>query len=443
MVRDRHFDAVIVGAGPAGSMAALVLAGAGHEVALVDKASFPRDKACGDLVGPRGVAILEEHGLGFDECTELGDMAVVGPGGGRVLLPAVGGRTYPGTAWAVPRMVLDHRLRQAALAAGAVAIHSRVTAVETSGVARGSGTGRSGSPVVRVALDDGRVLGARVAIGADGATSVVARSAGLLQPGRARWGFAIRGYLAAEIDVPTIFLFDEPQRRGFSTAGRGFSGYGWLFPGYGWLFPGTRGSVNLGVGVGVGADRKGGALATRSFPGFLDRLGEAGLVDPGAAPGAELGGWLRMGMAGTRPAEGAVLLTGDAAGLVNPLQGEGISQALGSGVAAARAVLEHGDRAAVAYRAWLRREHAAYQLPAGTIQGAMLDHPRLASAIARALTWPPVGARLAPGWALYWNDLVRGSAPVSGRTTARVAAGTARLLSGASAVRRHLRRELQ
>ena len=55
-----HFDALVVGSGPAGSIAALVLARGGARVALVDKASFPREKACGDLIGPRGVQLLHE-----------------------------------------------------------------------------------------------------------------------------------------------------------------------------------------------------------------------------------------------------------------------------------------------------------------------------------------------------------------------------------------------
>ncbi|HEY2301180.1 MAG TPA: FAD-dependent monooxygenase, partial [Acidimicrobiales bacterium] len=76
------FDAVVVGAGPAGSVAALVLARAGVRVALIDKAAFPRDKACGDLIGPRGVQILEDLGVELPD-ERVGDMQVVGPTGRR------------------------------------------------------------------------------------------------------------------------------------------------------------------------------------------------------------------------------------------------------------------------------------------------------------------------------------------------------------------------
>ena len=76
---ERSFDAVVVGAGPAGSIAALVLARAGASVALVDKAAFPRDKACGDLVGPRGVQVLAELGLTVPNAGQGSDLLAVGP----------------------------------------------------------------------------------------------------------------------------------------------------------------------------------------------------------------------------------------------------------------------------------------------------------------------------------------------------------------------------
>jgi len=69
-----QFDAVVVGAGPAGSVAALTLARGGAHVALVDKARFPRDKACGDLIGPRGVALLSELGVGVEPTGTVRDL---------------------------------------------------------------------------------------------------------------------------------------------------------------------------------------------------------------------------------------------------------------------------------------------------------------------------------------------------------------------------------
>ena len=97
------YDVIVVGAGPAGSVAAFVLAKAGARVGLVDKAGAGRDKACGDLIGPRGVRLLDDLGLGVPGAQTAGDMIVTGPNGRRVLLPARPGRTYPGHAIVVPR----------------------------------------------------------------------------------------------------------------------------------------------------------------------------------------------------------------------------------------------------------------------------------------------------------------------------------------------------
>ena len=110
-----RFDAVVVGAGPAGSIAALVLARSGARVALADKAAFPRDKACGDLVGPRGVQVLADLGLRVPDAGQGSDLLAVGPSGRRSRLPAFTGRTYPGHGIIVPRLALDHALREAAV----------------------------------------------------------------------------------------------------------------------------------------------------------------------------------------------------------------------------------------------------------------------------------------------------------------------------------------
>src|SRR5690606_28239408 len=144
-------------------------------------------------------------------------------------------------------------------------------------------------------------------------------------PAGVLWGFAARAYVDAEVDLPAISLWDEQPRR--------------AFPGYGWLFPGPDGA-NLGLGLGLGADRRPARRATEAFDAFCDHLRATGLLEGGIKVGGRrLCGWLKMGAVVTTPARHRVLLVVDVAGLVNPLQGEGISQALRSGRAAAEAVL--------------------------------------------------------------------------------------------------------
>ena len=119
-----------------------------------------------------------------------------------------------------------------------------------------------------------------------------------------------------------------------------------------------------------------------------------------------------MGMVGTTPASGRVLLVGDAAGLVNPLQGEGIAQAMSSGRAAAEAILGSPGRGR------RRLPRASWPGPTSPISGSpppamppWWADPRAVSAVGRLLTAPVVGRALAGGWGIFWNELLDGAAP--------------------------------
>jgi menaquinone-9 beta-reductase len=402
-----RWDAVVVGAGPGGSIAALVLARAGARVALVDKAAFPRDKACGDLVGPRGVRVLEELGVSVPDAGHGADLLAVGPSGHRSRLPAFPGRSYAGHGIVVPRLTFDDALRSAAIAAGAEPVRARISAVEQD----------PGGPVRAVVAGDGRRFEAGVVIGADGALSPVARLAGMLDSAAALWGFAIRAYVPAQVPLPLLVLLDAERRR--------------IFPGYGWLFPGADGAANVGIGVGLGHERRQAQLR-----GDLDRfcgmLRAAGDLAGDAQPGQVIGGWLRMGATGTPPAMGNVLLVGDAAGLVNPLQGEGIAPAMVSARLAALAVLADPARAGQLYTDAVSDAFGRYMPGAAALQEALLRRPRAASASVRLMTAPVLRRLVAGTWSLYWNGLVDGARPRPSAWAAAAVQG----LAGRLAVRR-------
>jgi geranylgeranyl reductase family protein len=409
----RAYDALVVGSGPAGSIAALVLARAGARVALVDKATFPRDKACGDLVGPRGVRLLEELHIDIPAGRRLDDMIVVGPTGRQVSLPCYDGQTYPGFAIAVPRRTFDAALQGAAVSAGAEPMTARAE------VPRYGADGE----VEGFTLSDGRCVHADVVVGADGATSRVAHRAGLLGSGCALWGFAMRAYVEDPVEVPHIVFWEQTPRR--------------TFPGYGWLFPGTDGRANLGLGLGMLSDRRAAPRAAHAFQAFSESLRSgAVLTGPQISTPPRLGGWLKMGMVGTTPARGRVLLVGDAAGLVNPLQGEGISQAMGSGRAAAEAILAGPGEAAVRYRRSLAATYAPYQSLAAPIHRSLLPRPAAMALVSRILTAPGVGRTVAGGWSLFWNDLLAGAQPRPSRQLAATAFALARLATSRGSTKR-------
>jgi hypothetical protein len=109
---------------------------------------------------------------------------------------------------------------------------------------------------------------------------------------------------------------------------------------------------------------------------------------------------------------------GDAAGLVNPLLGEGIAQAMTSGRSAAESVLGSPGRPADTYRDRLARAHLPYQRITAAGHAALVGRPRAVAAVGRLLTAPGRGLAVAGGWGIFWNELLEGAAPGGSRTVA-------------------------
>lgn len=368
------YDAIVVGAGPGGSAAAAHLAGAGARVLLLDRARFPRDKACGGGLTPRGVAALERLGVDTrgDAFLEVDGLELSGAGRASSA-PFPETRRWPPRGAVARRRDLDGLVLERAIEAGAeFRPETRVVGpVVEDGVCRG----------VRVAANGTReeVL-ADQTIGADGATSALARGMGLgdaPSSGRGFWYAALRGYFGPveprrAPSGPVLEFY--PLR---SPSGR------WL-PAYGWVFPLPDGTANVGVDIPHRPPLGGCPGLREAYEGFVGELRRTRPGFAGAEPEAPpTGALLPEAMRGFRPGAPGLLLVGDACGLITPYSGEGIVYALESAELAAEAVLEAPSRSAVTGR-YADALWAGYGFQMRTALGIMkaMRRPPLARAAA-------------------------------------------------------------
>jgi geranylgeranyl reductase family protein len=325
-------DVLVIGAGPGGTAAAITASRNGLSVVCVDKAAFPRDKTCGDGLTTGALRALERLGLPFDAFTAMGaavvsETVLVSPSGRRVSLPLSTDGLH---AAVVARRDLDAALVTLARRRG-VHVHEQC-AVEKLAVH---------DDEIEVRLADGTRLRAQHVIAADGHWSTVRRT---LEPDAPRdlgeW-HAVRQYFC-DVDDDRLWVLFERD----------------LLPGYAWVFPLPGGGANVGYGV-LRSDGRSGRALKDLWPDLLARPTLREVLGPRATATEPVRAWpIPTRYDPARLASGRVLYVGDAAGVVDPMTGEGIAQAIETGVLATEAITRGGDAAGVADR-YRRSVHRA------------------------------------------------------------------------------------
>ena len=344
-------DVLVVGAGPGGSAAAYYLARSGLDVTVVDKAAFPRENVCGDGLTPRGVRAMLRMGVDPDD-----------PGFERVVGLRVYSRDakielrwpelegFPDYGLVRTRHDFDELLVRRAEKAGARVFErtEAVSPVATDGWITGAR--------VRDAEDRAaplRDVRAKFVLAADGAASRFASQVGVRRDATRPLGIAARRYFRVE-------RRPGPWFESWLDLWEGDL----LLPGYGWLFPLSDGTLNLGAGMLNTFKGFKDISAQRLFDAFVDMLPPDWGIGEETAEGRVLSGPLPMGFNRTPVAQPGLLVLGDAAGIVNPFNGEGIAYAMESAEVAAELVHDAliADRPGIAmmYPTVLRERYGRY-----------------------------------------------------------------------------------
>jgi menaquinone-9 beta-reductase len=368
-----HVDVVVAGAGPAGIAAAITASARGLQVVCVDKATFPRDKTCGDGLTANALRLLEQLGISDDDLGAadpafVRETVLVSPSGRRAHLPLPTGGEH---AAVVTRRTLDAAL---VALAGRRGIDVREgNAIEEL---------KHDTDAVHITMADGSVLGAGRVIAADGHWSTVRRA---LEPDAPRdlgeW-HAVRQYFDGVDDDRLWVLFERD-----------------LLPGYAWVFPLPGGRANVGYGV-LRSDGRSGRELKDLWPALLARPVLRDILGAGARPSEPVRAWpIPTRYDPSRLVHGRVLFVGDAAGVVDPMTGEGIAQAIETGMLAAESVASGADYRRLVHRALGRDLRFAHLLQ------RILRHPIGARAAIRAADLTPWTRRNFARW--MWEDYPR------------------------------------
>jgi menaquinone-9 beta-reductase len=334
-------DVVIVGAGPAGSAAAFFLAAAGLDVLLLEKTRFPREKVCGDGLTPRAVKALTGMGVPIsaqDGWLRNNGLRIIG-GGGRIEVPWPDLSSFPGFGLVRTRLDFDEILARHAEKAGARLLEG----VNVTGPLLDDRTGRivgvtarraavpaeGGGRAMVTAGEPERSFRGRVVIAADGNSSRLSVSMGLQRRDDRPLGVAVRTY------------YTNPRHQDdYLEAWLDLWDGDTLLPGYGWIFGMGDGTSNVGLGLLNTST----AFQQIDYRALLRRWlaampAEWGLCEENRTQPIR-GAALPMGFNRTPHYANGLLLAGDAGGMVNPFNGEGIGYALESGEIAARVVAQ-------------------------------------------------------------------------------------------------------
>lgn len=341
-------DVIVVGAGPAGTIAALVLARAGARVRLLDRATFPRHKLCGDTVNPGALRLLRRLGLADPlehEGWAIDGMIITGPRRGARVVARYGSAR----GLAIRRRVLDQRLLEQAIAAG---VDFDEGARVTAAVVREGPRGTTGVAGIRLRRRDGReaTLTAPVTIAADGRRSLVAFGLGLARHPKRPRRYAIGAYFERVLPPAERFGPEQTDASGSDLLFGEMHVRGGYYIGVAPL-PGGLTNVCLVIPDSQlvrdrvdPAERLHCALAAE--PELRDRFAGAHRVSSPTVLGP-------LAVQATAPGMPGLVLAGDAAGFIDPMTGDGLHFAIRGGELAASAVLAGGSRDA---HTWLGRQ---------------------------------------------------------------------------------------
>ena len=374
----RQADVIVVGAGPAGASTAYHLANAGLDVLLLEKASFPRDKICGDGLTPRAVRQLVSMGLDLDApgWQRNKGLRIVGAGH-RIELPWPDLATFPSYGMVRTRSDLDEILARHAEKAGARLMER--TAV--TGPVVDERTGRVVGVTAKPVDDNGRKVGdietytAPVVVACDGVSARLATSLGIVRREDRPMGVAVRAYYETprhddEWMESWLELWDgEPKKSN-------------LLPGYGWIFGVGDGTANVGLGILNTSS----AFQHVDYKDVLRRWlahtpEEWGFRDENLV-GRIGSAALPMGFNRKPHYTRGVLLVGDSGGMVNPFNGEGIDYALEAGHMAADTIVQAlarpegagREKVLEGYAAALDAEYGGY-FTLGRVFAKMIGNP--------------------------------------------------------------------